>query len=304
MHRYFLETLAGSANKTLKHVVFALSLSLVVMMGWIDYATGPDFTMLLFYLIPVLLTAWIVGKCAAVITSVVSAVVLLIVDNVGMEHAPLSLALYWNDATKLIFFLFVTYIISSLKSALEREKLTASTDPLTGVSNRRRFYELAEIEIERQKRYGHPFTVSYIDIDNFKQINDTLGHAEGDNLLRFIAESIRHNMRKTDIVGRLGGDEFALLMPETGEEAALKVVSKVQTLKDLIKQEGLTITLSIGMVTYLIPPASVDEMIKTADSLMYVAKKSGKKTIMHEVIGKSERKIGLKMSGALTNDKK
>jgi len=62
--------------------------------------------------------------------------------------------------------------------------------------------------------------------------------------------------------------------------------------------------LSIGMVTYLIPPASVDEMIKTADSLMYVAKKSGKKTIMHEVIGKSERKIGLKMSGALTNDKK
>lgn len=111
----------------------------------------------------------------------------------------------------------------------------------------------------------YPFTVCYIDIDNFKQINDTLGHGEGDNLLRMIAESIKNNMRRTDVVGRLGGDEFALLMPETGADVALNVVGKVHTLQDIAQKRGLTITLSIGMVVYLSPPENVEETIQRAE---------------------------------------
>ena len=162
----------------------------------------------------------------------------------------------------------------------------AGTDALTGVANRRHFYDLADSEINRLKRYGHPFTVCYIDIDNFKQINDTFGHGEGDNLLRLIAESIISNMRRTDVVGRLGGDEFALLMPETGADVALNVVGKVLALQGIAQKRGLTITLSIGMVVYLSPPENVEEMIKRADALMYSVKTGGKNNIKYEVVGR------------------
>jgi len=275
-------------SKQPKTFLLVLESILVIGVGWVDYITGPEYSLLLLYLIPVLTTAWFVGKWASVAISIESAIVLLVVDLVWQKHSSDTVALYWNDLSNLVFFLLVTYIIASLKSAFEREKLVASTDALTGVANRRYFYDLADAEINRLKRYGHPFTVCYIDIDNFKLINDTFGHGEGDNLLRLIAESIRNNMRRTDVVGRLGGDEFALLMPETGADAALNVVDKVRALQDIAQNRGLTITLSIGMVVYLSPPENVEEMIKRADALMYSVKTSGKNSIKYEVVGRAE----------------
>ncbi len=275
-------------SKQPKTFMMALEFILVIGVGWVDYIVGPEYSLLLLYLIPVLTTAWFVGKWASVAISVESAIVLLVIDLVRQKQSSASLALYWNDLSNLIFFLLVTYIIASLKNAFERERLVASTDALTGVANRRHFYELADVEINRLLRYGHPFTVCYIDIDNFKRINDTFGHGEGDNLLRLIADSIKNNMRRTDVVGRLGGDEFALLMPETGEDVALNVVGKVRALQDIAQKRGLTITLSIGMVIYLSPPENVEEMIKRADALMYSVKTSGKNNIRYEVVGRTE----------------
>ena len=275
-------------SKQPKSFLTALGFILVVGVGWVDYISGPEYSLLLLYLIPVLTTAWFVGKWASVAISVESAIVLLVVDLVWQKHSSESVAHYWNDLSSLVFFLLVTYIIASLKSAFEREKLMADTDALTGVANRRHFYELADVEINRLLRYGHPFTVCYIDIDNFKQINDTFGHGEGDKLLRLIADSIKNNMRRTDVVGRLGGDEFALLMPETGADVALNVVGKVCALQDIAQKRGLTITLSIGMVIYLSPPENVDEMIKRADALMYSVKAGGKNNIRYEVVGRVE----------------
>lgn len=272
-------------SKQLKSFLLALGFILVVGVGWVDYITGPEYSLLLLYLIPVLTTAWFVGKWASVAISVESAIVLLVVDVVWQRRSSESVALYWNDLSNLVFFLFVTYTIATLKNAFEREKLMAGTDALTGVANRRHFYDLADVEINRLLRYGHPFTVCYIDIDDFKQINDTFGHGEGDNLLRLIADSIKNTMRRTDVVGRLGGDEFALLMPETGADVALNVVNKVLALQDIAQKRRLAVTLSIGMVVYLYPPENVDEMIKKADALMYSVKMSGKNNIRYEVVG-------------------
>lgn len=275
-------------SKRPKSFLTALAFILVLGAGWVDYITGPDYSLLLLYLLPVLTTAWFAGRWASVAISLESAMVLLVVDLAGQRHSVGSVALYWNDLSILVFFLLVTYIIASLKSAFEREKLAAGTDALTGVANRRHFYELADAEINRQRRYGHPFTVCYIDIDNFKQINDAFGHGEGDNLLSLIAQSIRTNMRKTDLVGRIGGDEFALLMPETGADVALNVVGKVHALHDIAWKRGLTVTLSIGMVVYLSPPENVDGMIKRADALMYSVKAGGKNNIRYEIVGRAE----------------
>ncbi len=279
-------------SKQSKSFLTALEAILVLGVGWVDYITGTEYSLLLLYSIPVLTTAWFVGKWASVAISIESAIVLLVVDVAGQRHSSEPVALYWNDLSILVFFLLVTYIIASLKSAFEREKLAADTDALTGVANRRYFYELADAEINRLRRYGHPFTVCYIDIDDFKRINDTFGHGEGDNLLRLIADSIKNNMRRTDVVGRLGGDEFALLMPETGEDVALNVVGKVCALQDIAQKRGLMITLSIGMVVYLSPPENVEEMIRRADALMYFVKASGKNNVKYEVVGRAETDKG------------
>jgi len=274
-----------SLGKQPKSFLLALECILVIGMGWVDYIVGTEYSLLLLYLIPVLTTAWFIGKWASVAISVESALVMLVVDLVWQRQSSESAALYWNDLSNFVFFLLVTYIIASLKSAFDREKLVAGTDALTGVANRRHFYELADAEINRLRRYGHPFTVCYIDIDNFKQINDTFGHAEGDNLLSLIAQSIRTTMRITDVVGRLGGDEFALLMPEAGADVALNVVGKVHALRDIARKKGVTITLSIGMVVYLSPPENIEEMVKRADALMYSVKTDGKNNIKYEVVG-------------------
>jgi diguanylate cyclase (GGDEF)-like protein len=171
-----------------------------------------------------------------------------------------------------------------LKNTLELKEQLAKTDFLTGVTNARSFFELADLEINRAKRYQHPFTLAYIDLDNFKTVNDTYGHLIGDSLLRLVADTIRNNIRVTDVYARLGGDEFAVLLPETNPEQSEIAINKVQTqLLDEMKKNNWPVTFSIGAVTFLTPPESVDEMIKKADNLMYSAKKNGKNTKKREV---------------------
>ena len=106
----------------------------------------------------------------------------------------------------------------------------ARIDFLTGVLNSRAFYQIATAEIQRSGRYGHPLTLAYIDLDNFKTVNDEFGHSTGDELLKTVARTFSDNLRSSDYVARLGGDEFAILMTETSAQAALNVVARIQVL--------------------------------------------------------------------------
>lgn len=107
----------------------------------------------------------------------------------------------------------MVHLLSELKKAYEREKILAHTDGLTKVYNRRYFLDILSLEAKRSIRYNHYLTLAYFDVDNFKPINDNLGHTQGDKLLCLIATTVKKNIRQTDIVARLGGDEFALLLP-------------------------------------------------------------------------------------------
>jgi diguanylate cyclase (GGDEF)-like protein len=173
-----------------------------------------------------------------------------------------------------------------LRKALEKEKELARLDTLTGLANRRAFYEALEKERARTHRYGRPLTVAYLDVDDFKRINDSQGHAVGDMVLVTMAQTLRENLRVNDVVARLGGDEFAILLPETDVAAAEVVVRKIQ---DLLGKEmaayGWPITFSIGVANFLDPPESLEMMIRTADELMYMAKAAGKNHLSLAVMG-------------------
>ena len=172
----------------------------------------------------------------------------------------------------------------ALKKAFEYEKELARADPLTGAPNQRAFYELAQREIERSRRYKYPFTIGYFDLDDFKAINDKFGHQVGDEILSAVVKYATGRLRKTDLFARLGGDEFAFLLVETGPELAQKVISKFQEDMALQLQEKYgAVTFSIGVLTCIDPSLALEEILKRADDLMYSVKREGKAGIRYSV---------------------
>jgi len=276
-------------DKQSKWHLITLGFAIVVLVGVIDHITGPELFVSIFYLLPIFLVTWFTERWMGVTISIVSAITWLITDFTAGHAYSYPAIPYWNMIVRLGTFLIMTLILSALKKALEHEKELARTDPLTGVANGRYFITLADMEINRARRYKHSFTVVYIDLDNFKTVNDHFGHSTGDALLRSVAHTIRNNIRATDIVGRLGGDEFAILLPETGPEPAEVITCKVQKVNlDVMHKNEWPVTFSIGVVTFLGPPSTVDEMLKISDGVMYAAKKNGKNAIKYEIFGKSE----------------
>jgi diguanylate cyclase (GGDEF)-like protein len=265
-------------------LVNIMGLSVVALVGFLDGITGSDYSFSVFYFVTVAFVAWYIGRKSAILVALSGSVSWSIADIMAKRYHENVLALLWNDVVKLSLLLFGAYVISEIKWRLNYEEKLARTDQLTGIANRRRFSEVADDEIRRSRRYHDPFTVIYLDIDNFKTINDTQGHSEGDCLLRQVASTLAAVIRECDTVARLGGDEFGLLMPETDGDSAVKVATKIHAgLKEQVEHRW-PVTFSIGMVTYREAPASTDEMIRIADRLMYDVKDSGKDELRHLIV--------------------
>jgi len=267
-------------------VVVAAAVS-ALLIGALDYATGPGISLLLFYLAPIALVAWFAGLIPGVAISVFASLILFLTGppaTGGLEPGHFH---YWNVFMRFGVFVVVAYIVSmqaSIQRLLRREKELSRGDDLTGAVNRRAFTELLTAEILRLSRYGRHFSLAYIDLDNFKSVNDRRGHASGDRLLRIVADGLRNAVRSSDVVARIGGDEFAILLPETGAVSAVAVIRKVQGTVDDLLREGLwDVTMSIGLLTCESPPESSDQALRLADSLMYRAKSEGKNRVCNEV---------------------
>ena len=159
----------------------------------------------------------------------------------------------------------------------------ATTDSLTGISNRRHFFALATDEMARSKRYERPFSVLMIDIDEFKHVNDRHGHAMGDAVLRAVVQACITTLRETDIFGRFGGDEFVILLPETadGREQAERLRATVEQLRTPLRNgDDLSVTVSIGVTSACPDDKAVDDILGRADEAMYQAKASGRNQIV------------------------
>jgi diguanylate cyclase (GGDEF)-like protein len=263
--------------------VLVLSLLLISLIGIIDYFTGAEISLSIFYLIPVALVAWHVNAWAGVICAALGGVTWYLASVWAGHPYSSAIIAYWNATVRFGFFTIVVIFISKIKTAYKKEQRLARTDTLTAVYNARHFYQLAEVEIARARRYKHSLSVAFIDIDNFKIVNDGFGRLAGDALLRNVADVIKNKLRTVDIIARLGGDEFIVLLPETGKDAAHTVMDKIQKLlQEEMQRSGWPVTFSIGAVTFNKPPMTVDELIKKADDLMYYVKASGKNQIIYD----------------------
>lgn len=159
----------------------------------------------------------------------------------------------------------------------------ATTDPLTGASNRRHFFEMADRELKRAERYGRPLAVFLMDIDRFKSINDTYGHGIGDEVIKTVVEVIQQDLRSQDVLGRIGGEEFAVLVPECPLDDAVQLADRLrQTIADnrIETAKGpLSCTVSAG-VADCGNLHSVEAALEAADRALYAAKESGRNRVV------------------------
>ena len=250
------------------------------LLGILDYLTGNEFTFSLFYLAPILLVTWAANLKTGQFLSLLSALTLIGVQiAAGLEYSH-PVFYFLNTLVRAAIYVILTDLVDKLKKTQKKEQLAARTDFVTGVANRRYFHELLETEIERIRRYPHPITVVYMDMDNFKQVNDLFGHKMGDEVLRCIASELKSKLRKTDIIARLGGDEFALLLPSARLPEAEVVISKVRiNLTEEMRQRNWPVTFSMGAVVCIAPPHSAEQIIDMADELMYEVKNSTKNNV-------------------------
>ncbi len=280
MMQSFLAAFQRQGKKT----KIAAGIFLVVGLGAVDYLTGPEWAFSSFYLLPIALAAWCVGSGWGLFVSVLSSLTWLGADLAAGHIYSNPVVPYWNMLVRLLTFVVVTYALAGLRKVLDNEKNYARQDFLTGAANSRNFMETAGSALAAAKAGGQTIALAYIDLDNFKAINDTFGHSVGDQLLKLAAQTIKKNLRDGDMMARLGGDEFAVLLPGATEDSSLTVMKRMREhFMNEVTERKWPVSFSMGLVLFKKIPDSVDEMIKKADNLMYTVKDSGKNDIKFEV---------------------
>lgn len=188
-----------------------------------------------------------------------------------------------SHAERLMVFAGQAAVAIENAQLFEQAYYLSVTDPLTELTNRRHFFEVARFEFERTHRYPRTLSVMMIDIDHFKNINDTHGHAVGDAALREVAARIKHSVRTVDIVARYGGEEFIVLMPETGLHEASQVAERVSSSvanRPIVEDvASVTATLSIGVAEMDENSKNIDQLIVYADKALYEAKAAGRNRV-------------------------
>jgi diguanylate cyclase (GGDEF)-like protein len=236
----------------------------IAILGVVDYVSGGEIVLSVFYVMPVALAAWVAGRTVGTVFAAAASAAWFLADHYSLGLGWSSWVAWWNGAVRFAFFVLIALVVAALRHALLEERELARLDPLTG---------------------------AYIDVDDFKRVNDGLGHAVGDEVLATIATELTDAVRRTDMVARLGGDEFAVVLPEADAAVSATIFERVlHAVEDTVMTRGWPITLSVGTVTcpeisQCSPGRSGERLVSLADEAMYEAKQAGKNTLRQREVG-------------------
>ena len=258
-------------------LVLSGSLAALLLIGVADVLAPGQVSLAVFNVIPLFVATMRIGRRAGLPLATIAALSWFSSEVVHREARGLSTLFGWDLASRLLFFWVIAELAHQLRNALELARHEGRTDPLTGLLNRRAFFELAEAALRRSRESSDPLAVAYVDIDDFKTVNDTLGHETGDTFLRALGHALRSSARSGDVVARLGGDEFAVLLPSTGLVEARAVGCKLETLiAETLASTEISAGASIGVSVASDGMPNVDALLHAADSAMFHAKRERK----------------------------
>ncbi len=277
-----MKTLFSIFDKRSEKYVWRLALIIIFILSSLLVLFNEIIILEIFYIFPIILTSWYGSKKSGILLALTAVSLIFLIEIYNNKLDSNNILGY--ALPLLISFLALAILITNFRNVHRVESTAADTDSLTHINNSRGFYiELAN-ELLRSSRYQHIFSLAYIDIDNFKAINDSVGHAEGDRLLIEVAHCLKSSLRATDIVARLGGDEFACLLPETEQEEARIAFTKANALLAQKMTKGKwPVSFSIGLVTFETMPNDIKQAMKISDDLMYSVKNADKNNISYKI---------------------
>ena len=262
----------------------ALSVLGIAIVGVIDYGTGSEIRTYPLYFIPIAYGAWRLGRMPVGLLALLSAVAWVLSNALfGLQLSHFSIWII-NFVAQLSAFCLVGLLIVELRRRLRAEQDLSRKDTLSQLPNGRAFREHGEYLVALARRTNKPLTIAYLDLDNFKSVNDSRGHQEGDRALAAAAAAFTRECRESDLLARLGGDEFAVLMPDTGSDTAGVLFERLRrSLGDEMERRGWPITVSIGAMSYVVAPGSLEQAVRDVDALMYRAKQQGRNRVRLEI---------------------
>jgi len=289
MNATLLRALDARLDRLSRPAAVALAIGGVVVVAGVDLLTGYEVSLSLFYLAPVGMAAWYAGRRAGIAVAVLSCFSWYFADLAGGHLYAHPAIAVWNALVRLGYFLVAALLLAALRASLRAQQHLARTDALTGLYGRRAFEDRIAQQFASARRRRSPLSLAYIDLDDFRKVNETRGHPEGDRVLRSIGAVLQRSLRETDTAARIGGDEFALILPDTDDGGAREVVAKLaRSLAESVAPDSGGISFSVGVVTVLDPAMTPERAIAAADELMYSVKHQGKAAVAYRVLGNDE----------------
>jgi diguanylate cyclase (GGDEF)-like protein len=271
--------------------IIAVGLAFMALITLVDAVVDTRAGFNELYLLPIIAVAWLTRSTTGGVAMAVLASGLRMGSSVVFDSVSVPLALS-EAAVHLLLYVGIVLLLGLVRQDRDLQESLAVTDPLTGVANARFLRATAVTELERSRRYGHPLSLMYIDIDDFKGVNDRFGHEEGDRVLMRMASLAQDSIRSIDVLARVGGDEFVVLMPETGSRDARATAQRFSgALGGVQTSDGGAVSCSVGLVTYREVPRTVEELLSGGDAVMYKAKSAGKNLVRQATVEKESAAV-------------
>jgi diguanylate cyclase (GGDEF)-like protein len=270
-------------------LTWVVCISLLLMLGAFRVGTDAQFSLASLSLFPVLFIAWLGGRRNGLLMALFATTLWAIGDFSAEAKFSAAWVPWANTVTHFMTYYLVAVLTAQVRLHFVKEHEQATHDSLTGLINSGAFLEAGATEVERARRYAHPLSVIFLDLDNFKQLNDSRGHDAGDAALRATAQALQSSLRSNDRVARLGGDEFAVMLPEAQYDESVETGHKICAAVNAALREFAPVTASIGVAWFENADRAFPEMLKSADELMYEVKMSGKGKICSRHINSMSR---------------